>query len=107
VLQWAKFRPLERELIVSDKEIVSTFEFRSIGDAQPVDVQIEEWLQQYPQVTVLDVKYQVVPYVENDTLNFASFALVLYHEPDIDDPEVNRAVTQRMHVPPHAAKRNG
>jgi len=90
---------------VGNKEIMGTFEFRSVGNDAPVDVQIEEWLQQYPQVTILDVKYQVVPYVEADTLNFASFALVLYAEPGNDTTPVNRAVTQRMQVPPSAKRR--
>ena len=83
---------------MSDKEIVGAAEFRCIGEDDPVDAQIDAWLQEYPEVTLLDVKYQVVPYVQEDILNFATFALVLYHEPE-PPPNVNRATTQRMQVP--------
>ncbi len=90
---------------MSEKEIVGTAEFRCIADDdQPVDVQIETWLEEYPQVTILDVKYQVLPYVTNDTLHFASFALVLFHEPP-PPPEASRATTQRMQVPAGAGAR--
>ncbi len=86
---------------MSQKEIVGTYEFKSMGDEPGVDVQIDEWLQQYPQVSVVDVKYQVVPYVEGETLNFATFALVLYHEPaPAPGQEINKAVTQQMQLPP-------
>ena len=83
---------------MSEKEIVGTAEFRSIGAEDPVDVQIDAWLQEYPQVTVLDVKYQVVPYVQEDTLYFATFALVMFHEPE-PPPNESRATTQRMQTP--------
>jgi hypothetical protein len=83
---------------MSDKEIVGAAEFRCIGDQEPVDVQIDGWLQEYPQVTVLDVKYQVVPYVQADTLHFATFALVLFHEPE-PATGISRASTQRMQAP--------
>ena len=83
---------------MSDKEIIGAAEFRCIGEDDPVDVQIDAWLQEYPDVTLLDVKYQVVPFVEEDTLHFATFALVLYHEPE-PPPNVSRATTQRMQVP--------
>jgi hypothetical protein len=89
--------------ILNGKEIVGAFEFRSFGDDPGVDVQIEEWLQKYPQVTILDIKYQVVPYVESDALNFATFALVLFHEAEV--PEVNRATTQRMQAPASMPRR--
>lgn len=90
---------------MSDKEVVGTAEFRSIGDDEPsVDVQIDDWLQEYPEVTVLDVKYQVVPYVTDDTLHFATFALVLFHEPP-PAPDASRATTQRMQVPAGVAAR--
>lgn len=88
---------------MNGKEIVGAFEFRSFGDDPGVDVQIEEWLQKYPQVTIVDIKYQVVPYVENDVLNFATFALVLFNEPEVN--ELNRATTQRMQVPASAGRR--
>jgi hypothetical protein len=89
---------------VSQKEIVGTYEFKSIGDEPGIDVQIDEWLQQYPQVSLVDVKYQVVPYVEGETLNFATFALVLYHEPADTGLEINKAVTQQMQLPPELLK---
>ena len=84
---------------MSQKEIVGTAEFRCVRtEDDPVDVQIDAWLQEYPQVTIVDVKYQVVPYVEADLLNFATFALVLFHEPE-PPPNASRATTQRMQMP--------
>ena len=91
---------------MSQKEIVGTAEFRSVGvDDDPVDVQIDAWLQEYPQVTIIDVKYQVLPFVEDDVLNFATFALVLFHEPE-PPPNVSRATTQRMQIPAGQAARS-
>ncbi len=90
---------------MSQKEIVGAAEFRCLrAEDDPVDVQIDAWLQEYPQVTIMDVKYQVVPYVEADALNFATFALVLFHEPE-PPPNVSRATTQRMQMPAGAGAR--
>ena len=90
---------------MSQKEIAGAAEFRCIrAEDGPVDVQIDAWLQEYPQVTIMDVKYQVVPYVEADALNFATFALVLFHEPE-PPPNVSRATTQRMQMPAGAGAR--
>jgi hypothetical protein len=84
--------------IMKNQDIVGIYEFKSIGDEPAIDIQINEWLQEYPQITVVDIKYQVVPFVEENTLNFASFALVITGEADA--PEVNKAVTQQMKIPP-------
>jgi hypothetical protein len=84
---------------MSQKEIVGAAEFRCVrAEDDPVDVQIDAWLQEYPQVTIVDVKYQVAPYVEAELLHFATFALVLFHEPE-PPPNVNRVTTQRMQIP--------
>lgn len=90
---------------MSSKQIVGAYEFRSYGNDKAVDVQIDEWLQKYPQVTIVDIKYEVVPYVDGDALHFATFALVLFHEPDPDSStELNRASTQRMEAPASAMR---
>lgn len=89
---------------MSEKEIVSVREFRSFGNDPGVDVQIDAWSQKYPRVTILDVKYQVAPYVEDDMLHFATFALVLFHEPETS-PEISRASTQQMQAPSRRSRR--
>lgn len=83
---------------MSQKEVTGIVEFHSFGDDGGVGYQIDQWLQQYPHVTVIDTKYQVVSYQEGNTIKFAAFALVLFHETNV--PEVNRATTQKMQLPP-------
>jgi hypothetical protein len=83
-----------------DKKIVGVAEFHSFDDDPNVGQQIDEWLQNYPEVSLIDVKYEVVSYVENDVVKFATFALALFHEPETS-PEINRASTQRMQLPTH------
>jgi len=82
-----------------EKKIAGVAEFHSFDNDPNVGHQIDEWLQKYPEVSIVDVKYEVVSYIENNIVKFATFALVLFHEPETI-PEVNRATTQRMQAPP-------
>ena len=86
---------------MADKKIVGAVEFHSFEEDPDLGAQINQWLQQYPEVTILDAKYEVVSYVEDNVMKFARFALVFFHEPETV-PEVNRATTQRMQLPPSA-----
>ena len=84
---------------MTEKKIVGSVEFHSFEDDPDLGSQINQWLQQYPEVTIIDAKYEVVSYIEENVMKFARFALVFFHEPETV-PEVNRATTQRMQLPP-------
>jgi hypothetical protein len=90
---------------MTDKKIVGVVEFHSFDDDPNIGSQINEWLQKYPEVTIIDSKYQVVSYIENNTLKFATFALVFFHEPETPSARpvvgINRATTQRMQALPN------
>jgi hypothetical protein len=95
---------------MSDKKIVGVVEFHSFDDDPNIGSQVNDWLQKYPEVTIVDSKYQVVSYIENNTIKFATFALVFFHEPELPAAssasiQVNRATTQRMQAPPNLKNR--
>jgi hypothetical protein len=90
---------------MSEKKIVGAVEFHSFEGDPDIGTQINEWLNQYPEVIIVDSKYEVISYIENNMLKFATFALVFFHEPPGTPSEVNRATTQRMQLPPGAKMR--
>ena len=90
---------------MSNTKTLRAYEFRCVGEEPAVDVQIDDWLKEYPHVVIEDIKYQVVPFVEGEDLNFATFAMVLYRTTPGESTDINRAVTQQMKIPPEVAKR--
>ena len=86
------------------KNVTGTVEFHSYGDDGGVAAQINEWLQKYPEVSIVDIKYQSLSYVEGNELYFATFALVLYETQSPPPQEINRSVTQRMELPSELKK---
>lgn len=90
---------------MSNNETLRAYEFRCVGDEPAVDVQIDDWIKKYPHVSIEDIKYQVVPYVNEEQLNFATFAMVLYRTGPETSGDISHAVTQQMKIPPELAKR--
>ena len=90
---------------MSNAKTLRAYEFRCVGDEPAVDVQIDDWLKEYPHVAIEDIKYQVVPFVEEEKLNFATFAMVLYRPTEDTSSDISHAVTQEMKIPPELAKR--
>lgn len=60
------------------EKITGAVEFVSHDGDQSIDVKLTDWLQANPSATVVDVKYQVMPYQQSGKFKLAKFALVLY-----------------------------
>ena len=88
---------------MSERKINGSVEFHSFDDDPDIGSQIDSWLREYPDIDIVDAKYEVVSYIENNVMKFATFALVFINEPEGSSaPEVNRAMTQKMQLPPNA-----
>lgn len=69
---------------MSDLKINGAVEFMAYEGDEGVDAKITAWLKANPKATVVDVKYQVLPYQQAGKYKVAKFALLLYHgETDI------------------------
>ena len=64
---------------MSDPKINGAVEFVAFDDEQSIDAKLTAWLKANPNATVVDVKYQVLPYQQAGKYKMAKFALVLYH----------------------------
>ena len=64
---------------MADKQINGAIEFMAYEGEEGVDAKITGWLQANPTATLIDVKYQVLPYQQAGKYKVAKFALVLYH----------------------------
>jgi len=71
-------------------KITGAVEFVTHDGDQNIDAKLTDWLKANPSVTVVDVKYQVLPYQQSGKYKLAKFALVLYSG---EVSEVKKATT--------------